>query len=94
MLSVRGTQVSQMAQSSPGRQMIQPCNDTKTWVEVCLIDASGAPVPNQRYSFELPDGSIMQGNLDEKGKARYDSIVAGTCQVSFPDIHSDEWKRA
>jgi hypothetical protein len=92
MLTIRSVQIDQMAHASPGRQMVQPCEGARTWVEVLLVDENDAPVPKQRYRVQLPDGSLMTGNLNDEGKVRFDSIVAGTCQISFPDIHSKEWQ--
>jgi hypothetical protein len=34
----------------------------------------------------------VEGSLDDKGKARFDGIPAGTCIVSFPEIHKTEWQ--
>ena len=83
-----------MAQGSPNQQMVQPCEDEKTWVEVQLVDEDGAPVPNRAYRVLLPDGSLMTGTLDAEGKVRFDAIIPGTCQVEFPDIHAKEWQPA
>ena len=94
MLTIRHNQIQQMAQASPGRQMIMPCNDNKTWVEVRLVDQNDVPVPDARCQVQLPDGSIMEGSLDSMGAVRFDSIVAGTCKVTFPEIHSTEWHTA
>ena len=91
MLTIRTAQVNQIAAASPGVQMVQPCEDTNTWVEVRLIDEDDEPVAGAYYKVQLPDGSIMTGNLDEDGKVRFDSIVPGTCKVSFPEIHAKEW---
>ena len=67
-----------------------PC--TKTWVEIVLVDQDNAPVPGAKYRIKLPDSSTREGSLDANGKARVDGILAGTCQVSFPDIHAPEWQ--
>ncbi len=94
MLTIRNAQVGQMAQAAPGRQMVIPCQDSKTWIEVQLVDQDDVPVPDQRYLVQLPDGSQMSGNLDAEGKVRFDPIVPGTCQVNFPDINDQEWQAA
>lgn len=94
MVTIRRAQIDQMAQASPNRQMVQPCDDEKTWVEVRLVDENDVPVPNQGYRVQLPDGSLMTGNLDDEGKVRFESIIAGTCQIDFPDIHAKEWRPA
>ncbi len=58
------------------------------------MDEDGNPVPNEKYKIVLPDGSIQEGSLNGEGKVRFDSIVAGNAQVSFPDIDGNEWKPA
>ena len=83
-----------MAQDSPNQKMVEPCDDTKTWVEVRLIDEQDAPVVGAAYKVVLPDGSVMTGTTDDNGAARFESIVPGNCQVSFPEIHGKEWNPA
>jgi hypothetical protein len=67
---------------------------TLTWIAVALVDQDGAPVPNVRYSIKCSDGSVSEGSLDGKGKARVDGIPAGSCTVSFPDIDASEYQAA
>jgi hypothetical protein len=93
-MTIQDSQVQKMAQTSPNQQMIQPCPETKTWVEVHLVDAEQQPVPGAHYKIELPDGSRMEGNLDDEGKVRFDSIIPGTCKVAFPEIDAKEWQQA
>ena len=90
MLTVRDEQMQAMAGAAPGRPMIAPCQ--ATWIEVRLVDDDKRPVPNQRYRIRLPDSSIMEGTLDAEGKVRIDGIIAGQCQVSFPDIDEKDHK--
>lgn len=58
----------------------------KTWVEFVLLDEEGVPVPEEKYSVELPDGSTKEGQLDADGRVRIDDIEDGTCWVTFPEI--------
>lgn len=64
----------------------------KTWIEIELIDAQKNPVAGEKYKITLPDGTIAEGTLDEKGLARVDGIEAGLCQITFPDLDKDAWK--
>jgi hypothetical protein len=84
MLTVRDSQLQAMADAAPGRQVIAPC--PPTWIEVRLVDEDNQPVPHERYRIRLPDSSVKEGTLDAEGKVRVEGIVAGQCQVSFPDI--------
>lgn len=64
----------------------------KSWIEIELKDEDGNPVPGERYRITLPDGSITEGTLDEKGLARVDHIDPGECQVTFPNLDEEAWE--
>ena len=70
--------------------------DDKTWVEIVLFDEENPPkpVPFVKYKIELPDGSTREGNLDANGIARFAGIDPGSCKVSFPTLHGDDWQAA
>jgi len=89
---IRDSQMQAMADTAPGQQIVAPCDATKTWVEVCLVDRDNKPVPGEAYRIRLPDSSLMEGTLDGDGKVRFEAIVAGQCSVCFPNIDSKEWK--
>lgn len=91
MLTIRDAQMQAMAKSLGGTPLVTPCNTT--WIEVQLVDSDSQPVPGQSYRIQLPDQSVREGVLDDKGKVRIDGITPGQCQVSFPDIDAGEWKR-
>ncbi len=65
-----------------------------SWIEIELVDEAGKPVPGEKYSIKLPDGRTESGTLDGKGFARVAPIDPGTCDVSFPDLDKDAWKKA
>lgn len=67
--------------------------DKKSWIEVELLDQQGNPVPNEEYLVELPDGSTVDGNLDDKGLVRIDGIDPGTCKITFPKLDKRIWRR-
>ncbi|MFO0614298.1 MAG: hypothetical protein U0414_17045 [Polyangiaceae bacterium] len=62
-----------------------------TWIEIVLLDDSGAPAAGERYALVLPIGQPRNGVLDERGFARVDGIPSGPCDVSFPEIDGREW---
>jgi uncharacterized Zn-binding protein involved in type VI secretion len=66
----------------------------KSWIEIELVDQDGEPVPYELYNVRLPEGSSVQGCLDEKGLGRIEGIDSGTCQISFPNRDAKDWKRA
>jgi hypothetical protein len=65
------------------------------WISIKLLDADGAPVPGEKYSITLPDGSVSSGTLDANGKARVDGIADdGDCQITFPGLPGQSWDSA
>jgi hypothetical protein len=92
MITVRGEQMAAMAKERPNQQMVTPCPDTQTWIEIRLLDDNDQPVAGAAYRVVLPDSSIQEGVLDTSGRARYERIVPGSCIVSFPEIDAREWR--
>jgi hypothetical protein len=94
MLSIRQSQIDSMAKGSPGTQMTVPCPADATWIEVQLVDQDQRPMPGEKYRVKLPDSSLMEGTLDKDGKVRFDNIVAGQAEITFPEIDAREWGAA
>lgn len=70
----------------------QAAETNKTWFEVKLVDTEGKPVAGEAYKVTLPDGSVSEGTLDDKGMARIEGIDPGSCQVTFPNMDKSVWK--
>jgi hypothetical protein len=64
------------------------------WIEIELVDEDDKPVPGERFSIELPDGTTAAGTLDEKGFARVEGFEPGSCKVTFPGLDQDAWEKA
>jgi hypothetical protein len=62
------------------------------WISIQLLDPHGKPVPGEDYKVILPDGNVVEGALDEKGRAKISGIDAGSCKVSFPNRDTKDWK--
>ena len=75
-----------------GRPVVVASRNKTSWVLIELVDEKSAPVPAERYRVELPDGSIVDGVLDRKGRARIEGIDPGSCKVSFPERDAKDWK--
>lgn len=58
----------------------------RSWVEVEMIDETDKPVPGVRYRITLPDETVAEGTLDDKGLVRIDNLDPGTCKIAFPDL--------
>jgi len=78
--------------AASGAEEVQE-KEKKSWIEIELVDKQGKPVPRQRYELRLPDGKIKKGVLDDKGQAREAGIDPGDCEVRFPDVECDTWKK-
>jgi len=65
-----------------------------SWIEIELVDEEDEPIPGEKYEVTLPDGSVAQGTLDEKGFARVEGFETGDkpCKVCFPNLDKDAWK--
>lgn len=66
----------------------------RTFIELELVDTSEQPVAFASYSVTASDGAAFSGTLDADGHARIEGIVKGSCKVTFPDFHRDEWSVA
>ena len=80
------------AEPPPAAAPLPPRAPPKTWVAIELVDEDGDPIAGEKFRVELPDGSVQEGVLDAKGRARFDAIDPGNCKVSFTDIHAKEWR--
>jgi len=84
-----------VVEAAPSKPVKSPEKEPeKSWIEIVLMDDSGAPVPNERYVLELPNGAVKSGVLDRHGRALVNGIDPGSCKVTFPDFDGREWKAA
>jgi hypothetical protein len=63
----------------------------KTWIAIELKDSDGNPVAGEPYKIELPNGRIIEGNLDRMGTAGVSGIDPGECEVTFPRRAGSTW---
>jgi hypothetical protein len=87
----RSNRISLLSDSTPKPPAAPAVADKLTWIEIELLNTDGKPVAGVEYEIEFPDGSVQKGTLDSNGKARYDQIKPGQCQVRFPGLHAKEW---
>jgi type VI secretion system secreted protein VgrG len=66
----------------------------KAWIEIKMVDESDAPIPGMPFRITLPDDTVAEGTLDEKGCARLEGIEPGTCKITFPDLDQEAWEDA
>jgi hypothetical protein len=68
-------------------------NHPQYWIEIQLFGEDDRPVAFESYELVLPDGSIVQGQLDADGLARVDAIQTnGICKCRFPELDKDAWE--
>jgi hypothetical protein len=68
----------------------QACGETD-WLLIELRDHEGNPAKGAKYRVELPDGSVIEGTLDENGRAGVEGIDPGSCTVTFPEFAEEAW---
>jgi type VI secretion system secreted protein VgrG len=64
-----------------------------SWIEIEMVDEEDEPVPGEKYKITLPDDSVAEGTLDEKGCARVEGFEKGTCKVCFSDLDAEAWEK-
>ena len=57
----------------------------KDWLRIELRDKNGKPVPNEKYSLILPDGSTKNGTLNAEGFALEKDVPPGPHYIFFPN---------
>jgi hypothetical protein len=43
----------------------------------------GKAVPHERYWIRLPDGTVREGALDAEGRAYFDDLDPGQCEIRW-----------
>jgi uncharacterized protein (DUF2345 family) len=70
----------------------EPAKSTH-WVEVELLDESGAAIANVPCEITLPDGQVVRRRTDASGRIRLSRIAAtGECQISFIELDASAWQ--
>lgn len=65
-----------------------------TWIALHVVDErTGRPLVREPFTIVSSDGERRSGILDEDGRVRLDSIVAGECDLELPDLDGREWGR-
>ena len=71
----------------------KPDEEKTSWIEIEMVDEEDEPVTGEQYKITLPDDSVAQGSLDNKGFARIEGIDPGTCKITFPDLDKEAWEK-
>lgn len=78
--------------AKPKARQLPPPKPRKTWVEIELLGMDGAAIPGELYRIALPDGTSVEGRLNERGRARVAGIDPGSCTVTFPELDMEAWE--
>lgn len=70
----------------------EPKKKKTGWIGVRLVDKEGKPVPGVPYRITLPDGSLAEGTLSEKGEVKVEGFDPGSCKITFPTLDRRAWK--
>ncbi len=84
-----GGAVQSCGSSAPPPVVVDP--DKSHWIEIELLEEDGTPVPGEEYRVKLPDGSPVEGYLDDDGFAGIYGIDPGSCKVTFPNLDENIW---
>lgn len=76
------------------QEQLRTAKELKTWVEMEVVDEDGRPMAGEPFVCMLPDGRIIEGKLDGRGKVRFDGIDPGNCAFSLSRRGPDAWRRA
>jgi len=77
----------------PAKEGRQEEEKKTSWIEIELVGEDNEPIPGEKYRITLPDDSVAEGTLDEKGLARVEGFEKGTCKVCFPDLDKEAWEK-
>lgn len=65
----------------------------KVWIEIEMVGEDDKPIPGEPYRITMPDESVCEGTLDEKGFARVEGMDPGSCKVTFPKLDKGAWEK-
>jgi hypothetical protein len=68
----------------PEGELSTPPPPRKAWLEIELVDETGAAVADEPFLVLDEDRPVAQGRLDAQGRARVESLAPGSCEVLFP----------
>lgn len=74
-----------------GRSVVIVDKNKRAWIGIHLHDQDRVAVANAAYRVKLPDGTIVSGELNKRGRVRIEGIDPGTCEVSFPELDGGAW---
>jgi len=77
----------------PENQSEEEKQEKPDWIEVKLTDDDGKPIAGEPFYADLADGTRYNGTTDSNGVAHIDGLKPGSCQIHFPDLEDDQWKK-
>jgi hypothetical protein len=78
------------SEALPPPAVVEP--EKKHWIQIEMVDKEGKPVHGEDFKITLPNGTLIEGSLDEHGRSRIEGIDPGNCIVTFPNLDKDCWE--
>ena len=75
-------------------ELIGEFHDGVFFVALATISDPNLVIPTIAQTLNIKEvggQTLAEGSLDEKGEAKVESIDAGNCKVTFPDLDKDAW---
>ena len=60
--------------------------DSRTWVAIELVGEDGEPIGGEAYWIKLPGGDVREGTLYASGKAYFNDLDPGDCEIRWPGL--------
>ena len=57
----------------------------QNWIAIQRFDDDMQPIPNLPFKMTFEDGTVISGNLDNKGYARRDQVPDGSAVVDYKE---------
>jgi uncharacterized protein involved in type VI secretion and phage assembly len=85
-----GKDVSYTGEESPTPPIeVEPAEGQ--WISFNLEDQDGNAVAGEYFEIKTPSGDVIPGTTDVNGYARVWVDEEGDCEISFPQLDSEEW---
>jgi hypothetical protein len=78
--------------STPGSPDTVVAPEKEHWIQIEMVDKEGKPVKGEDFTLSLPNGSVIEGTLDDHGRTRIEGIDPGSCTLTFPNLDKDSWE--
>ena len=79
-------------QAEGGEKQEEEQERKTSWIEIELVGEDDEPIPGEKCKITLPDDTVAERTLDEKGCTRVEGFEKGTCKICFPELDEEAWE--